>query len=211
MSQEEALLQTIDFDEVSFLEVRGLTRQVLLQSWASHCLNAPAAQNQDPFLSLSTLLGISESSALSKSPSMPHLNSPLEPQNGPLLQHYQRSLTKLVSCNSNETPSAFDAFTQLATAQSTSAVGRALHLATLAWAGRHMTNEGEMKYEALSEKLGGEATKIVAEQALQVNRRGTTMSETAQLTLLAGQLMLIQWKVSLSSRSQAVRRLSPYR
>ena len=74
-----------------------------------------------------------------------------------------------------------------------------------------MTNEGEMKYEALSEKLGGEATKIVAEQALQVNRRGTTMSETAQLTLLAGQLMLIQWKVSLSSRSQAVRRLSPYR
>jgi hypothetical protein len=59
-----------------------------------------------------------------------------------------------------------------------------------------MTNEGEVKYEALSEKLGREASRILADQALQVEREGDTTAEMARLTLLAGQLMLMQWKVS---------------
>lgn len=63
-----------------------------------------------------------------------------------------------------------------------------------------MTNEGEVKYEALSEKLGREASQILADQALQVEREGDTTAEMARLTLLAGQLMLIQWKVSLEPR-----------
>lgn len=63
-----------------------------------------------------------------------------------------------------------------------------------------MTNEGEVKYEALSEKLGREASQILADQALQVEREGDATAEMARLTLLAGQLMLIQWKVSLEPR-----------
>jgi hypothetical protein len=63
-----------------------------------------------------------------------------------------------------------------------------------------MTNEGEVKYEALSEKLGREASRILADQALQVEREGDTTAEMARLTLLAGQLMLIQWKVGLVPR-----------
>jgi hypothetical protein len=58
-----------------------------------------------------------------------------------------------------------------------------------------MTNEGEIKYEALSERLGEEATKIVTEQVVQWEHGSMATEETTRLTLLGGLLMLIQWKV----------------
>jgi hypothetical protein len=122
-------------------------------------------------------------------------NTPPQRQHVPLLHHYQRSLSKLVSCTTDGSPSSFAAFTQLATAQSSSRVGKGLHLGILAWAGRHMTNEGEIKYEALSERLGEEATKIVTEQVVQWEHGSMATEETTRLTLLGGLLMLIQWKV----------------
>lgn len=62
-----------------------------------------------------------------------------------------------------------------------------------------MTNEGEAKYEALSERLGEEATRTVMEQAVRLEQGSIAIEETTRLTLLGGLLMLIQWKVSLTS------------
>lgn len=59
-----------------------------------------------------------------------------------------------------------------------------------------MTNEGEVKYEALSERLGEEASRIVTEQAVQLEQGSIAIEETTRLTLLGGLLMLIQWKVN---------------
>jgi hypothetical protein len=62
-----------------------------------------------------------------------------------------------------------------------------------------MTNEGEIKYEALSERLGEEATRTVMEQAVRLEQGSVAVEETTRLTLLGGLLMLVQWKVSLVS------------
>lgn len=169
----------------------------MLQSWAANCLNAPGSQ--DPFQSLSELLGLAPTPSSAQHPEPSRSTSPSHREHVPLLQHYQRSLSKLVSCTSDGSPSSFEAFTQLATAQSSSRVGKGLHLGILAWAGRHMTNEGEVKYEALSERLGEEATRIITEQAVQLEQGSIAIEETTRLTLLGGLLMLIQWKVSLTS------------
>jgi hypothetical protein len=63
-----------------------------------------------------------------------------------------------------------------------------------------MTNEGEVKYEALSERLGEEASRIIAEQAAQVEQGLIAVEETTRLTLLGGLLMVVQWKVDFSRR-----------
>lgn len=166
----------------------------MLQSWAANCLNAPGSQ--DPFQSLSELLGLGPAPLAAIDPVESRSTSPAHRQHGPLLQHYQRSLSKLVSCTTDGAPSAFEAFTHLATAQSSSRVGKGLHLGILAWAGRHMSNEGEVKYEALSERLGEEASRIIIEQAIQLEQGSIMIEETTRLTLLGGLLMLVQWKVS---------------
>lgn len=167
----------------------------MLQAWAAECLAAPATHSLDPFQSLSDLLGVDRPSP----PPMPTLQCrstiPPEGQHVPLLLHYQRSLSNMVSCTGNTAPSAFQAFTRLANAQSSSLVGKALHLGTLAWAGRHMANEGEAKYEALSERLGEEASAIVLDQAQQWRIGALALEEAGLLTLVAGLLMLTQWKV----------------
>jgi len=174
----------------------------MLQSWAADCLNFTSAQNTDPFQSLSDLLGIENdltSTSQSAGPSRQRSGSPI--QHGPLLTHYQRSLSSLVSCTGDSSPSAFDAFTQLADAQSTSKAGRGLHLSILAWAGRHMSNEGEIRYEASSERLGKEAETLIVDR-LDYHRNGSVqLEETERMTLLAGCLMLIQWRVSRSQTS----------
>ena len=94
----------------------------------------------------------------------------------------------------------FDAFTTLASATATSQAGKGLHLATLAWAGRHMSNMGQVKYEAMSERLGEQATGIVLGLIRDIppaKRRGEEkgLCETEAMTLLGGLLMLVQFKV----------------
>lgn len=58
-----------------------------------------------------------------------------------------------------------------------------------------MTNEGQDKYEAISERLGGQAATIVLDQASQVDPGSLAVDDSVRLTLLGGLLMVIQWKV----------------
>jgi len=168
----------------------------MLQSWAANCLNVTATQNPDPFQSLSEILGIDNDPTGSSNSAGPSRQRSLSPgHHGPLLNHYQRSLSSMVSCTGDSAPSAFAAFTQLANAQSTSRAGRGLHLSILAWAGRHMSNEGEIRYEAMSDKLGDKASNIIVGRLEYYQKGNITMEETERMTLLAGCLMLIQWKV----------------
>jgi hypothetical protein len=171
--------------------------QTLLQTWAANCLNVTSAQNTDPFQSLSDLLGMESDLANPSNSAGASRDRSLSPgHHGPLLNHYQRSLSSMVSCTGDSAPSAFSAFTQLANAQSTSKAGRGLHLSILAWAGRHMANEGEIRYEAMSEKLGQKATSIIVDRLEYYQKGGLQLEETERMTLLAGSLMVIQWKVS---------------
>jgi len=168
----------------------------MLQSWAADCLNVTSAQSTDPFQSLSDLLGVdTEITTSSQSAELSRQRSTSPGHHGPLLVHYQRSLSSLVSCTGSSAPSAFDAFTQLADAQSTSKAGRGLHLGILAWAGRHMSNEGEIRYEATSERLGQKATGLIIDRLEFYQKGNSTREETERMTLLAGCLMLIQWRV----------------
>jgi hypothetical protein len=169
----------------------------MLQSWAADCLNVTSAQNADPFQSLSDLLGVeNDLTNPAKSTGSSRQRSLSPGHHGPLLIHYQRSLSGMVSCTGDSAPSAFAAFTQLANAQSTSEAGRGLHLSILAWAGRHMANEGEIRYEAMSERLGGKASSIIVGRLEYYQKANIAFEETERMTLLAGCLMVIQWKVS---------------
>jgi hypothetical protein len=113
-----------------------------------------------------------------------------------ILAHYQESLSNLVSCSDGEhAPNSYDAFTALANASMTSSAGQGLHLSVLAWAGRHMVNQGQLKYEAVSERLGTQASQIILDMlARDVETRVLESKEL--VTLFAGILMLVQYKVS---------------
>lgn len=125
--------------------------------------------------------------------------SAASPHHAHLLKHYQASLSSLVSCtgDTETAPSAFAAFTKLAEASSSSEAGQGLHLSILAWAGRHMVNQGQVKYESVSERLGEKAMRIVLAK-LEEWKRGSSeiMGENERMTLLAGALMIVQFKVS---------------
>jgi transcriptional activator protein UGA3 len=171
----------------------------MLQCWAADCLNVSSAQNTDPFQSLSDLLGIENDLTGSSQSAGPSRQRSVSPgHHGPLLVHYQRSLSSLVSCTGDTAPSAFDAFSQLADAQSSSKAGRGLHLSILAWAGRHMSNEGEIRYEASSERLGQKATGLIVDRLEYYQKGSVSLEETERMTLLAGCLMIIQWRVRQS-------------
>jgi hypothetical protein len=59
-----------------------------------------------------------------------------------------------------------------------------------------MVNQGQEKYEAVSERLGEKATRIVMIKLEEWagGQRGA-LSETERMTLLAGNLMVVQFKV----------------
>jgi transcriptional activator protein UGA3 len=112
-----------------------------------------------------------------------------------LLRHYKQSLSHLVSCAGEESPNSFDAFTTIANASINSPAGQGLHFSILAWAGRHMVNQGQHKFEAISERLGLQASQILLDVS------GKNMGEIQEpMTVFAGLLMLIQFKVSMSGR-----------
>jgi hypothetical protein len=133
----------------------------------------------------------------------PHVQS--DAPHRPLAAHYRDSLSRLVACIPEDSVNGFDAFTTLATATASSAAGKGLHLATLAWAGRHMSNLGQVKYEAMSERLAEQAKEIlfgILAGLSQAQRRGKQagVGETERMTLLGGTLMLVQFKVGPEAR-----------
>jgi transcriptional activator protein UGA3 len=170
----------------------------------------PTTQTVDPFQSLSELLGTEPEASQNQLPAPqtqvvadPSKRNPSPPSASPhhaqLLKHYQAGLSSLVSCtgDSDTAPSAFAAFTKLAEASSSSEAGQGLHLSILAWAGRHMVNQGQVKYEAVSERLGEKAGRIILAKLEEWSRGATgAISETERMTLLAGALMVVQFKVS---------------
>jgi hypothetical protein len=58
-----------------------------------------------------------------------------------------------------------------------------------------MSNEGEIRYEAMSDKLGEEASSIIVGRLDHYQKGKSILEDTERMTLLAGCLMLIQWKV----------------
>jgi hypothetical protein len=67
-------------------------------------------------------------------------------------------------------------------------------MSILAWAGRHMVNQGQEKYAAVSERLGNQAAQIIMDK---LSKGELDMLERSELlTLFAGVIMLITFKVS---------------
>jgi len=58
-----------------------------------------------------------------------------------------------------------------------------------------MSNEGEVRYEASSERLGQEAVGLIFNRLDYYRKGSLQLEETERMTLLAGCLMLIQWRV----------------
>jgi hypothetical protein len=185
--------------------------QATLQLWAADCLTVPSAQSVDPFESLNNLLrpymtqgpviplAATSASSVNHPPSRPSSQPGSDSPNShaPLLDHYQQSLSALVSCGDTDSPNSFDAFTRLANSTASSSAGKGLHLSILAWAGKHMVNQGQAKYEAVSERLGSQATQIIMTKLDEYKNGGSAQAtETERMTLLAGALMIIQFKVS---------------
>lgn len=67
-------------------------------------------------------------------------------------------------------------------------------MSILAWAGRHMVNRGQANYEAVSERLSGQATQIIMDKLMKENLK--TLEQSELLTLFSGLIMLISFKVS---------------
>ncbi len=114
-----------------------------------------------------------------------------------ILGYYSKSLTALVSCTGADGPSGFDAFSQLASPSGDRGeAARALHIAILAWSGRHLTNQGQFKFEASSETYGAQALSLVSNLlAKRLAPNSHPEDETQQITLLAAVLMVLQYKV----------------
>lgn len=62
----------------------------------------------------------------------------------------------------------------------------------MAWAGKHAVNKGQIRYEAISEKLGAQALGLV--EGL-IGNGGLEGEDVERLTLLAAMLMVVQFKV----------------
>jgi hypothetical protein len=59
-----------------------------------------------------------------------------------------------------------------------------------------MVNQGQAKYEAVSERLGSQATQIIMTKLDEYKNGGSAQAtETERMTLLAGALMIVQFKV----------------
>lgn len=84
--------------------------------------------------------------------------------------------------------------------------GQGLHLSILAWAARHAVNRGLVKYEAASEKFSSQSATLVNNRMRDLfdgdgnERRSGAMPNHEKnreyMTLLASNLMLMQFKVS---------------
>jgi transcriptional activator protein UGA3 len=179
------------------------------QLWAASYLTVPSAQSVDPFESLNNLLRLymtqssviplaaTSSSTTGHPPSRPSSQPGSDSPNSqaPILNHYQQSLSALVSCGDADSPNSFDFFTPLANSTASTSVRKGFHLSILAWAGKHMVNQGQAKYEAASERLGSQGTPIIMGKLHEYKNGGSAQTtETERMTLLAGVLMAVQFK-----------------
>ena len=157
-----------------------------LQLWAADCLPSfITPQPTNPFDPLSDLL------APFSPPPAPVITSPASSVDSTaMLRHYREKMAKMLTCGDGpDIPNAFDAFAALAKASMSTASGQGLHFSILAWAGRHMANKGQERYEVPSERLANQASQIVLERCAVVPGPDETM------TLFAALLMLVQYKV----------------
>jgi hypothetical protein len=68
-----------------------------------------------------------------------------------------------------------------------------------------MVNQGQIKYETVSERLGAQAAEIILEKLGGFRNGGAaSATETEKMTLLAGALMMIQYKVSSAQGRQSI-------
>lgn len=113
-----------------------------------------------------------------------------EPQQ--LLEHFNNTLEKLCTVPGPNARRNIKALTSLAESSATSAPAKALHLAILAWAGKHLWSQGEMQYETPADRAGAEAAKLLGELLACFSPE---WPQTERTTLLAAVLLSIQFKV----------------
>ncbi|KAL7931194.1 fungal-specific transcription factor domain-containing protein [Trichoderma chlorosporum] len=111
-----------------------------------------------------------------------------------IMQYFRHRLASLLSYDEALFPNAFHAFNATASANIGNSAGRALHYGILALASRHMFNNGQLCYERISEQLGVEGSAIIL-QRLKGIPRVEEIAEEESVTLLAGLLMFIMYKI----------------
>lgn len=190
-----------------------LTLQAILQLWAETCApflsdgagQAVSGGHRLSSLPLSATTHVSESapSANDTISSMPGDSSSTLPDGttqAQILQYFRDQLASLLSYDQVLFPNAFHAFNATASANIGNSAGRALHYGILALASRHMFNKGQICYERISEQLGVEGSAITL-QRLKDIPRVEEIAEEESITLLAGLLMFVMYKVRLGLTS----------
>ena len=112
-----------------------------------------------------------------------------------ILTYFRECLTGLISYDEVLFPDSLHAFNATASTNIGNAAGRALHCGILALASRHMVNKGQVCFERISEQLGVEGSEIIMERLKGVERIDE-LSEEEAITLLAGLLMHLMYKVT---------------
>ncbi|PWN48811.1 hypothetical protein IE53DRAFT_398972 [Violaceomyces palustris] len=121
------------------------------------------------------------------------------------LQHFIAVLSNLISCSGpGQSGNGFTAFAKLAGLPSqllSHEEGESLSI--LAWASKHMVNQGEDRYESTSERSGSQASseleRLLKERRSRENREDASSSQIEDkedLTLLAATLMVISFKIT---------------
>ncbi|KKO96895.1 hypothetical protein THAR02_11004 [Trichoderma harzianum] len=184
-----------------------LTSQAILQLWTETCApflsddasEAVSSGHRPSSLSLPATITISKSAPNSSDTisSMPGDSSSTLPDGATqaqILQYFRDRLASLLSYDQTLFPNAFHAFNATASANIGNSAGRALHYGILALASRHMFNKGQLCYERISEQLGVEGSAIIL-QRLKDIPRVEEIAEEESITLLAGLLMFVMYKI----------------
>jgi hypothetical protein len=189
----------IQWNNVSPIEA-DLTSDTL-QQWAAQLLGTETSL--DPWMgNIDSGPSSNVTSTTSPDPLLAPLNRrpslQTDPTYRPLLTHYQDCLSRLVACNPDDPTNGFDAFTTLASATASTPSGQALHLATLAWAGVHMSNQGQSEFEARSERAAERARAMLFGSELPSTPLVPTDMNARfdKLSILGGLLMLMSFKAS---------------
>lgn len=199
-----------DVSDVFRLETRIMLRlilQAILQLWAENCATTLSgnssqvlsSEHQPSTLPLPAAVSDSAANASDAIPSMPSDSSSTLPDGTmqtQILRYFSDRLASLLSYDQVLYPNAFHAFNATASANIRNSAGRALHYGILALATRHMFNKGELCFERISEQLSVEGAEIILER-LKVISRVEEIAEEELITLLAGLLMYIMYKVCL--------------
>ncbi|KAJ2976518.1 hypothetical protein NQ176_g4911 [Zarea fungicola] len=139
-------------------------------------------------------LGSNISDPILSIPGGPHSTLPDGATQAQILKYFRDQLASLLSYDEVLFPNAFHAFNTIASANIGNTAGCALHCGILALASRHMFNNGQLCFERVSERLGVEGSALIM-QKLEALPSTEEMAEEELITLLAGLLMLIMYKI----------------